>query len=241
MTKFKSILLLLPLILSLFSITSCQRSCGEVWEDTKTCTRHVGRGFSSLGGKQGDSRQIRNRDDFCVQTEYDWQDDNYGYAQNDFIPLQDESGRSMVCMSEVRQPRDTPGEYGSAIPGIEAFRDPSQNSRYASVFKNIGFEYNSELVKGQNNLNTVHNIAEYLKKHPNVYIFVEGHCCEKGPEAYNLALGSRRSNSVRSLLIQEGVSPNNLFTISYGKERPLVAGTEDNALNRRVQFKVYER
>lgn len=236
MSKFK-IVLLLPLLLAGFFTTSCQRNCDEVWEDTKTAGRHVTRGFSSLGGKQGDSRQIRCRDDFCVQTE--WQDDFY--CQNEFIPLQDESGKAMICMADVRQPKDTPGEYGSAVPGIEAFQDPARDSRYASVFQNIQFEYNSELVKGQNNLNTIQNIANFLKKNPNVYVFVEGHCCEKGPEAYNLALGARRSNSVRSLLIKEGVSPDNIFTISYGKERPLVTGTEDNAVNRRVQFKVYAR
>ncbi len=206
-------------------------------------------GFRSLGGKHGDSRQVCSRDAFCSQPQFEW-DDSCQYEQpafsmqeNDFVPLQDEQGRDLICMENVRQPRDMPGEQGSSLPSIEAFRDPLSDPNLAPIFQNITYDYNSDLIKGQNNLNTIQKIAQYMKSRPNVYIFVEGHCCEKGPQAYNLALGVKRANAVRNLLIKEGVSPDNIFTISYGKERPLVFGDDESAwqYNRRAQFKVYFR
>jgi peptidoglycan-associated lipoprotein len=98
-------------------------------------------------------------------------------------------------------------------------------------------------VKGDDNLQTLQNVADYMRSQPNLYVFVEGHCDERGPEAFNLALGSRRSNAVRNLLINAGVSPDNVFTISYGKERPLVLEHHEEAWgkNRRAEFKVYKR
>lgn len=141
------------------------------------------------------------------------------------------------------QPAQTPGECGSKIPGISAFKDPSMVPGMSKIFRNVYFEYNSNLIKGQQNVETVRGIARYMKQHPNLYVFVEGHCDERGPEAYNLALGSRRSNAVRNMLIQEGVSPDNIFTISYGKERPLVLENHEEAWsqNRRAEFKIYQR
>lgn len=82
-----------------------------------------------------------------------------------------------------------------------------------------------------------------MRSHPNTYVFVEGHCDERGPEAYNLSLGAKRGNAVRNLLINEGVDPDHIFTISYGKERPLVFEHHEEAWaqNRRAEFKVYNR
>ena len=163
----------------------------------------------------------------------------------DFIPLQDSSNMGPMMLSEqaAPQPRETPGDPGSSIPGIEAFRDPSTVPQLAGIFRNVHFDYNSNLVKGDENLATVHKVADYLRSNPRTYIFVEGHCDERGPEAFNLALGARRSNAVRNMLIAEGVNPNNIFTISYGKERPLVLDQHEESWsqNRRAEFKVYQR
>ena len=89
----------------------------------------------------------------------------------------------------------------------------------------------------------VGKMAVFLKKHPSVCLFIEGHTDERAPEAYNLSLGTKRSNCVRSLLIKQGVNKEQLFTISYGKERPAELGhaSESWAKNRRAQFKIYQR
>lgn len=220
-------------------LTGCCRNSCEVWDDTKTASRHVKRGMSALGGKHGDSRAVVCREDF-----YCGEEDYYAYG-HDFVPLPDADNGSGVSIGGFvsREPSMSPGDPGCALPGIESFQDPSTIPGMARVFKNINFEYNSNLVKGQENVNTIDAITDYMQTHPRTYVFVEGHCDERGPEAYNLALGSRRSNAVRTLLIERGVHPDNIFTISYGKERPLVFEHHEEAFsqNRRAEFKIYQQ
>lgn len=242
-------------IVSIFQIltvlvffTSCCRSRDDVWDDTKTAGRHMSRGLRSLGGKHGDSRQICNRDQFYPPCEEFCYDD---WQETAFEPLPDQSSYQEYSMSESMDrpgnaaPQSTiePGDPRGPVPGINAFSDPKANPSLSRIFKNVTFAYNSSLIKGQDNLDTIKVVADYMKSHPNIYIFVEGHCDERGAEAYNLALGVRRSNIVRNLLIQEGVNPQNIFTVSYGKERPLDTGNNEAswAKNRRAEFKIYQQ
>lgn len=62
--------------------------------------------------------------------------------------------------------------------------------------------------------------AKWLKENPGSLIKVEGHCDERGTSAYNMVLGDKRSNSARSYLVDLGVNPKQVNTVSYGKERP---------------------
>ncbi|MFN4090088.1 MAG: peptidoglycan-associated lipoprotein Pal [Alphaproteobacteria bacterium] len=71
--------------------------------------------------------------------------------------------------------------------------------------------------------------AGWLRKYPNVGATIEGHADERGTREYNLALGERRANSVRDFLTAQGISPQRLRTISYGKERPAVLGSNEQA------------
>jgi peptidoglycan-associated lipoprotein len=73
-----------------------------------------------------------------------------------------------------------------------------------------------------------------------VTVTVEGYCDERGTREYNLALGERRANAARDYLVALGVNPSRLSTISYGKERPAVMGSNEYAWaqNRRDFFKV---
>lgn len=233
MKKTLSFLLLSGLI---FFSGCAKRSCGEVWDDSRSCGRYMGQGMRSLGGKNCDSRQIRDRDEFN-------RSQGYSYQEEDFVPLQDEAGRDMICMEAISQPKFSPGDRGSSIPGIEAFRDPDRDPMLSAVFEHLQFGFDSERVQGQDNLRKIETIGAYMRRNPNTYVFIEGHCDERGPQAYNLALGTKRANSVRTLLVAEGVDPSRLFTVSYGKERPLVQGRDDSSykINRRAQFKVYDR
>ncbi len=81
--------------------------------------------------------------------------------------------------------------------------------------------------------------AEWLKSNPGIQIQIEGNCDERGTEEYNLALGERRANAVKSYLVSLGVDEARLFTISYGEERPADPGhnKEAWAKNRRADFK----
>ncbi|KAF3362644.1 putative peptidoglycan-associated lipoprotein (Pal) [Chlamydiales bacterium STE3] len=218
------------------ALSSCNRSGNEVWEDTQTAQRHMYRGMRSLGGKHGDSRAVCAREEFMPQ-------DNY-MSESDYIPITDVYNEN-PSMGDYRapQPRDIPGDPNSALPGIEAFKDPAMDPQLAAVFRTIHFAYNSNLVQDDEDLSTIRKIAQYLKRHPQTYLFVAGHCDERGPDAYNLTLGAKRANSVRNLLINEGANPDRVFTISYGKERPVIFEHHDEAWaqNRRAEFRVYQR
>jgi len=80
--------------------------------------------------------------------------------------------------------------------------------------------------------------AKWIKDHPNLKVQVEGHCDRHGSIEYNLALGERRAKTVRTYLINLGVSGSKLTTISYGKEKPLDSSESDSAdsKNRRANF-----
>ncbi len=69
----------------------------------------------------------------------------------------------------------------------------------------------------------------WLKQHSGVSVIIEGHCDERGTREYNLALGEKRAQSVKNYLIGLGISSDRVSTISYGKERPAVVGSNDGA------------
>jgi len=82
--------------------------------------------------------------------------------------------------------------------------------------------------------------AAWLKQYNKSSITIEGHCDERGTREYNLALGERRAQAVKNYLNGLGVSMSSMSTISYGKERPAVVGSNDDAWgqNRRSVTKV---
>ena len=69
--------------------------------------------------------------------------------------------------------------------------------------------------------NVLRSQADWLKQYDSATAVIEGHADERGTREYNLALGARRANSVQAFLISQGIAPNRLRTISYGKERPI--------------------
>ena len=76
---------------------------------------------------------------------------------------------------------------------------------------------------------TVDRWAAWLQQYPNVVVTIEGHADERGTREYNLALGDRRANAVRDYLIALGIPASRVATISYGKERPAVPGSNEAA------------
>lgn len=71
--------------------------------------------------------------------------------------------------------------------------------------------------------------AQYLQQFPNVRATVEGHCDERGTREYNLALGERRANAAKNYLVSLGVQANRVTVVSYGKERPVALGSNEQA------------
>ena len=71
--------------------------------------------------------------------------------------------------------------------------------------------------------------AQWFSENPGTTAVIEGHADERGTREYNLALGARRANSVRSFLISNGVDGNRLRAVSFGKERPIAVGSDGNS------------
>ena len=80
----------------------------------------------------------------------------------------------------------------------------------------------------------------YMKNHDNVKIQIAGNCDERGSTEYNLALGARRANAAKAVLVKDGIDAKRISTISYGKERPLVQGSGESVWkwNRNATTKV---
>jgi len=80
--------------------------------------------------------------------------------------------------------------------------------------------------------------AEWLQRNSGTPVYIEGHCDERGTNEYNLALGDRRAESAKSFLVDLGISSSRLTTISYGEERPIDSGFNEEAWakNRRAHF-----
>ncbi len=107
------------------------------------------------------------------------------------------------------------------------------------IFKNIYFDFDKYNLK-EDAIKTLKEIGNYLRKHSDVKILIEGHCDERGTREYNLVLGEQRALSARNFLINYGISPKRIYTVSYGEDKPADPRhcEEAWAKNRRCEFKI---
>jgi peptidoglycan-associated lipoprotein len=115
--------------------------------------------------------------------------------------------------------------------------DPLENPNSMLASRVIYFDFDQSTVRADY-LDVISAHADYLAANPHVVVRLEGHADERGTREYNLGLGENRANSVRSLMMAQGVADNQLVVVSYGEER--AAAYEHNeeawALNRRVEL-----
>jgi len=119
-------------------------------------------------------------------------------------------------------------------PATQAAPPGSSAHFVAQVQDRVYFDFDSYSLDSEDR-QALQQQAAWLKLYPQTTITVEGHCDERGTREYNLALGARRANAVKDYLINLGVDPARVRTISYGKERPVAPGSNEAAwrLNRR--------
>jgi len=110
-------------------------------------------------------------------------------------------------------------------------------ARNQFLYEDIYFEFDKSILLPMAQ-DTLKKRAEYLYNHSDITVVIEGHCDERGTNEYNLALGDRRSESAKRYLVDLGISPSRLTTISYGEERPVDPrhNREAWAKNRRAHF-----
>jgi len=103
--------------------------------------------------------------------------------------------------------------------------------------KTVYFPFNSATLR-ESTRKVLDENSEYLKTNGTLSIQVEGHCDERGGVQFNLALGEKRSQTIKNYLIASGIDANRVTTISFGKERPVAVGHDEVAWskNRRGNF-----
>ena len=104
----------------------------------------------------------------------------------------------------------------------------SQEDLIVNVGDRVFFGYDSSDLDSDA-LELLQDQGAWLKQNSDVSVTIEGHCDERGTREYNLALGEKRAQAVKNYLIGLGINPDRVSTISYGKERPAVVGSNDGA------------
>jgi peptidoglycan-associated lipoprotein len=121
------------------------------------------------------------------------------------------------------------GGAGSSSSSAAAGPRPgSQEDLVVNVGDRVFFDFDQYSVR-QDQRAVLDRQAAWLKKYPEVTVTVEGHADERGTREYNIALGNRRATAAKNYLVALGINPNRVQTISYGKERPAVAGSNEQA------------
>ena len=106
-------------------------------------------------------------------------------------------------------------------------------------FQRVNFAFDSSALSGDTRSLLSANAA-IMAGHPSISLEIQGHCDERGTTDYNLALGERRARAVRDYLVNQGVAPSRVKTVSFGEERPLQGGATEVAWaqNRRAEFRI---
>jgi len=127
-------------------------------------------------------------------------------------------------------------KHGDPLPGSDkgtmvVFLDPDR--RWTPIY----FAYNQNVI-GDTERHKLELFGRYLLENTRYQLVIEGHCDNRGSDAYNRALGESRAIIVRDYLVALGVNFNRIHTLSYGEDKPVDTGTSERAYanNRRAEF-----
>lgn len=177
-----------------------------------------------------------------------------GCTKKNIVPPESTAGSSGAASGTSYPPAETGGYSEDSLPlegtlddtsgSVNAFAGTEQTDEYKKIhgrtspgLKPIYFDFDSATVR-PDMVEPMLDNSEYLKQVPTSYVIVEGNTDERGTNEYNLALAERRAQNTRQYLIDLGISPNRIRTISYGEEKPLFTETTEEAYgyNRRADF-----
>ncbi len=148
------------------------------------------------------------------------------------------SGDSASCSSTGSSTGSSGSATASAASSSSSTTAATQMSdaeKLAQVGNTVYFGFDSSELDGEAQA-TLDRQAAFLNVNPTMVVIIEGHADERGTREYNLALGDRRAVSVRDYLLAKGLNAARIRTVSYGKERPSVVGSNEDswAKNRRA-------
>lgn len=132
------------------------------------------------------------------------------------------AGLLVACSSDPETTASTAGA------GAGTIRPGSQEDLVANVGDRVLFDTDRSSVRADQRP-VLERQARWMGQYPQVQVMVEGHADERGTREYNLALGQRRANAARDVLVAGGVAGTRIQTISYGKDRPEALGSNESA------------
>lgn len=146
-----------------------------------------------------------------------------------------QAGKGESIVSETLRP-EVP-QAGTQTAMAEAAAGVAATQEKPSQFPDIRFDFDKSFIR-EDAKPVLRDVADYLKKNPMAGVLIEGHCDERGTAEYNIALGERRAESARSYLLSLGIKAGALSTVSFGEEKPLDPGHNEDAWakNRRAHF-----
>jgi peptidoglycan-associated lipoprotein len=112
------------------------------------------------------------------------------------------------------------GPEGAGGAGLGAATPGSAQDFVVNVGDRVFFDTDQTEVSAQGRA-TLNKQAQWLTRYPRYQVMIEGNADERGTREYNIALGARRATNVKNYLVSQGIAPNRIRTISYGKERPV--------------------
>jgi len=136
------------------------------------------------------------------------------------------SGDSASTSASYTASSSAASSSSSSSSSAAAEKTPAE--KLAQVGDTVNFDFDSaELTVSARS--TLNRQAAFLSVNPDLMIVIEGHADERGTREYNLALGERRATAVRDYLVAKGINSARVRTVSYGKERPAVSGSDEAA------------
>lgn len=119
----------------------------------------------------------------------------------------------------------------------QAAAPPEDPLAWADGLEDVPFDYKQSKIRKESRSH-LDLVVQKLKENSNRKVIVEGHCDDRGTDAYNMALGERRAKAVKQYLVKAGVPASRIEVVSYGKERPQCteATKECFQYNRRAHF-----
>ena len=117
--------------------------------------------------------------------------------------------------------------------------EPVPVERVTPTFDNVLFDFDKAVLRPEGRT-TADQIVASMRQHPRDTLILEGHTDNIGSDEYNMALGMRRAEAVKRYMVEQGIAPERIQTVSHGERQPAVPNDSpsNRALNRRVVFRV---
>ena len=170
-----------------------------------------------------------------------------GCAKQEMVKQESPPIETAVVVPPQPKPTPPPGKEEPAPPPVikekitttEEISTLNEDPAASKQFQTIYFGFDA-ITLSETARDTLAKNAVALKKNKGLKVQIQGHCDERGSDAYNLALGEKRAKSAYDYLVTLGAPANQLYVISYGKERPADTGHDEAAWakNRRDDFVV---